>query len=60
MEICATDMHTLSTNMLYTEQRQDKTHRKLVLQICHINKSRFKSLIMSASGILQKTNTFLA
>ena len=51
IEICATDMHTISINMLYTEQKWGKMCRKLVSQICHTNESSFKSVIMSASAI---------
>ena len=54
MEICATNMHNVSTSMLHTEGKWDKTCRKLVSQIYYGNKSRFKSVIMSTSGILQK------
>ena len=54
MEICATRMHIISTSVLHTEQKWDKTCRKLVTKICYSNKSSFKSVIMSASSILQK------
>ena len=53
-EICATNMHTLITSMLCSEQKQDKMCGKLALQIHHGNKSSFKSVTMSKSGILQK------
>ena len=47
LEICATNMHTISISMLHTEQKQDKMCTILVLQW-------FKSITMSASGTLQK------
>ena len=40
--------------MLCTEQKWEKMCRKPASQICHGNKSSFKSVIMSVSGILQK------
>ena len=45
MEINVTSMLTISISMLHTEQKWDKTGRKLVSQICHGNKSSFKSVI---------------
>ena len=54
MEICATNMHTLSTTVLHTEQRWDITCKKLVSQSHHSNKGNFKSVIMSGNDILQK------
>ena len=54
MEIYTTDLHTTSTSMLCTEQRRDITCRKLASQLHHCKKSSFKSVIMSANGILQK------
>ena len=53
-EIHATDKHTISTTMLYIEQKWDIMCRKLVSQLCHSKKSSFKSVIIIASGILQK------
>ena len=47
MEICTTDMHTVSTTMLYTDQKCNITCRKLLSQLHHGNKSSFKSAIMS-------------
>ena len=55
MKICATDMHTINTSMFHTEQKWNKTCRELVSQILHCNKNSFKSVIMSAGSILQKT-----
>ena len=54
MELCATDMHTISTAMLYTEEKWDITCRKLVPKLYHNNKNSFRLVIMSANGILQK------
>ena len=52
--ICTTDMHTISTAMLHTEQKWDILYMKLVSQKCHGNTSSFMSVIMSANSILQK------
>ena len=59
MEICATDMHIVNTTVLCTEQKGHIMCRKLALQLFHSNKSSFKSVVMSANGILQNHNTFL-
>ena len=40
--------------MLCTEQKQDITCNKLASQLCHSKKYIFKSVAMSANGILQK------
>ena len=53
-EICATDMHTVSTTMLHTVQMWDIRCRKLASQMHHGNKISFKSVIMSENDILQK------
>ena len=49
-----TNIHTINIRILCTEQKWDKICRKLTPQVCHSNKSSFKSVIMSVSGILQK------
>ena len=49
-EACATNMHSLITTKLHTEQ----TCNKLSSQLCCCNKGNFKSVIMSANIILQK------
>ena len=54
MEICTVDINTRGTTILYSEQKQDITCRKLASQVCHSNKSIFKSVIMSTNSILQK------
>ena len=54
IEICATDIHTISTSMIHTEQKWDIKCIKLVSQLCHNNKSSFKSVKISANHILQK------
>ena len=54
MEMCATDMHTISTTMLCTEEKWDIMCKKLISQLHCSNKSSFKSVIMSANGILPK------
>ena len=59
MEICATNMDNISTSILCTEQLWDKPCRKLATQICCGNKSSFKSVIISVSGIVKNTNTFM-
>ena len=48
-EVCATILHTV-----WIKQTLDKTHYKLALQICHINKNSSKSFALSADGVLQK------
>ena len=53
-EISVNDMHTVSITMLHTEQKQDITCKTLASQLCHNNKSSFKSAVMSANGILKK------
>ena len=53
-EIWATDIHNLSMSILCTEKKWNKMCRKLASQIWCGNKSSFKSVIMSAIGILQK------
>ena len=58
MEICATDIHNISTSMLHTEHMWDKMCGKLSSHICLGNKSNFKPVIMSASGILQQQEYF--
>ena len=57
-EVCATDMHTISTTMLCTKQMQDITCKKLASQLHCSNKGSFKLVIMSANGILQKQQYF--
>ena len=47
MEICATNMHTLSTTMLHSEQKWDIICKKLALQLHHSNKSSFKFSYMA-------------
>ena len=54
MKVCATDMHTLSTTIIHTEQMWDITCTKLESQLQHGNKGNFKPVILSASHILQK------
>ena len=54
MEIYASNIHTLGTSMLCTEQKWNITCKTPALQLCHCNKGNFKSIVMSASGILQK------
>ena len=54
IEICANSVHTISISMFCTEQKWDKTCKKLVSQICHGNRSNFKSVTMYVGGILQK------
>ena len=54
MEICATSMHTVDTNMLCNEQKWDKTFKKLASQVRHSNKNSFKPVTLSANGISQK------
>ena len=58
IKVSANDMHTLGTTMLHTEQEWDITCKKLAFQLCHSNNNSFKSAVMSANGILQKSNTF--
>ena len=54
MKVHATDMHIISTTMLCTEQKGGITCKKLASQLSHSKKCSFKSVIMSANGILQK------
>ena len=56
MEVHEKVMYTMSTTMLCTEQNWDITYKNLASQLCHNNKSSFKSFIMSASGILHEVH----
>ena len=47
-------MHTISTTMICTEQRWDITCKKLASQLHHTNEGKFRSVLMSENGILQK------
>ena len=54
MEVCAICMHTIDIDMVHNEEKWDITCKKLASQICHSNKNSFKSVTLSADGILQK------
>ena len=59
MEVHATNMHTLSTTMLYIEEKLDINFKKKVAsQLCHINKGIFKSVIMSVNWYPTKTKIY--
>ena len=45
MEICATDMHTIRTSLLHTEQKWKKVCKKVVSQICHGKKVASNQLL---------------
>ena len=59
MELCVTNMHAVGTSMLHNEQNQDKMCKQFASQIHSSNRNSFKSVTMSASGILQNTNMFM-
>ena len=56
MEVCATNMYTLSTMMLCTEPTWNITCKKLASQLYHSKKvsNRNKSVIIPANGILKQ------
>ena len=58
MDTCVTDMHTISTTMLCTNQKWDITCGKLASPLHNGNKNSFKSFIMCVNGILQN-NMFM-
>ena len=59
IEVHESNMNTINTTMLCTEQKQDITCKRLTSQLYYSSKGKFKSVIMSANGIQKKNNKTL-
>ena len=53
-KVCVTSMHTVGTDILWSEQKWDKMCKKQASQIHHSKKNSSKSFTLSADGVLQK------